>query len=83
MTAGSGRRASTYGTASTVTFNGSVNDVFLTYGEKCVVQALIIKALMAYSILTDTRKYRCDFYTTEHATNFCKSHRLDPSEAVY
>ena len=34
MTAGSGRRASTYGTASTVTFNGSVNDVFLMYGEK-------------------------------------------------
>lgn len=27
----------TYGTASTMTFNGSVNDVFLTYGEKCVL----------------------------------------------
>ena len=69
----------------------SVNDDFLaardwrrslTYGEKRVFQTQN-KALLAYSIFVDTRKYRCFFDTTMHAINSCKSYRTRLSEELF
>ena len=61
----------TYGTASTMTFNGSVNDVFLTYGEKCVLSPNTDnKSLNGLFHFDGHQKNRCDFYTNEHATDY-------------
>ena len=84
MTAGSGRRASTYGTASTVTFNGSVNDVFLTYGEKCVLSPNTDnKSLNGLFHFYGHQKTGVTSTPTSSQLITGKSHRLDPSDAVY